>query len=381
MKNKKFNGTKEELYCLYWIEKLPTKEIAKKFNVSQGAIYQWLRKFNIPIRGTPHSEEHKRKISQSAIKFKCPKEELYNLYWIQKLPVKEIAKKFNVNVNTIWNWLKIYQIPLRGRVFSEQERKKLSQIKTKFKITKDELFKLYVVEKKDSKEIAKMFNVNNQTVLNWLKRYNIPIRTKSEINKIRFQNTEFKKKFSQIMRKIFEKNLEIKKKIGEKSKERWENPNYKEKIKQKHKKRWENPIFRKRMSQKRKELWQNPIYRLKVRKSLSKIKRRKQQREPREERKLLEYKLWVEAVFKRDNYTCQKCGKKGKKLEAHHIFNWADYPELRYAIDNGITLCRECHKEFHKQFGLRKNTKAQLEAFLKGWQVLDGGKLNEASNN
>jgi len=55
------------------------------------------------------------------------------------------------------------------------------------------------------------------------------------------------------------------------------------------------------------------------------------------------YKAWRKAVFERDNFTCQKCGKRGCKLEAHHIKEWADFPELRYDVDNGQTLCKKCH--------------------------------------
>jgi len=59
----------------------------------------------------------------------------------------------------------------------------------------------------------------------------------------------------------------------------------------------------------------------------------------------IEYKLWREAVFTRDGYKCIKCLKTGKILQADHIKPWSVYPELRYAIDNGQTLCRHCHKE------------------------------------
>lgn len=63
----------------------------------------------------------------------------------------------------------------------------------------------------------------------------------------------------------------------------------------------------------------------------------------------LEYRLWREAVFKRDDYTCIWCGEKSRKgvsviLNADHIKPFAHYPELRFAIDNGRTLCKECHK-------------------------------------
>lgn len=79
----------------------------------------------------------------------------------------------------------------------------------------------------------------------------------------------------------------------------------------------------------------------------------------------LEFRLWRKAIFERDNFTCQRCKQKGGRLHPHHIFNFADYPEMRFAIDNGITLCDRCHNEFHKKYGKKNNTKEQLEEFFK----------------
>lgn len=66
----------------------------------------------------------------------------------------------------------------------------------------------------------------------------------------------------------------------------------------------------------------------------------------------LNYRLWREKVFERDDYTCQTCKAKsgnGKAilLHPHHIKSYTHYPKLRYKISNGTTLCKNCHNNLH----------------------------------
>lgn len=89
----------------------------------------------------------------------------------------------------------------------------------------------------------------------------------------------------------------------------------------------------------------------------------------RVERATHDYIAWRTAVFSRDNYTCSACGARNRpgvtvELHAHHINNWADYPEERYDIENGITLCSDCHYCFHSRYGKRFTKREQLDEFL-----------------
>ena len=79
-------------------------------------------------------------------------------------------------------------------------------------------------------------------------------------------------------------------------------------------------------------------------------------------RNSLQYKRWVCSCMIRDNWTCIICKKRGGDLHAHHIVLFSDIlkehnirtksqarlcKEL-WDINNGITLCEECHKLTHK---------------------------------
>lgn len=60
-------------------------------------------------------------------------------------------------------------------------------------------------------------------------------------------------------------------------------------------------------------------------------------------RKGLKFRIWRERVFERDNFTCQVCNIKGSNLQPHHIKSFSEYPERRFWVRNGMTLCNKCH--------------------------------------
>lgn len=72
---------------------------------------------------------------------------------------------------------------------------------------------------------------------------------------------------------------------------------------------------------------------------------------------------WRKEVLQRDNHTCQCCGSK-RNLFVHHLNNFSDFKEHRTNVDNGITLCKDCHYNFHKIYGFKHTTKNMFENFL-----------------
>ena len=74
---------------------------------------------------------------------------------------------------------------------------------------------------------------------------------------------------------------------------------------------------------------------------------------------------WREAIYKKNNYICQKCGDNtGGNLNAHHIYPYSIFKLLRTHINNGITFCENCHRDFHYQYGYNCNY-SQLQEFLR----------------
>lgn len=75
---------------------------------------------------------------------------------------------------------------------------------------------------------------------------------------------------------------------------------------------------------------------------------------------------WRKEVYRRDNYTCVKCGDaRGGNLNAHHKDGYAWCIDRRYDIENGATLCETCHRGFHSAYGNRDNTESQFNEWIK----------------
>lgn len=79
-------------------------------------------------------------------------------------------------------------------------------------------------------------------------------------------------------------------------------------------------------------------------------------------RSSVEFAEWRKAIFERDHYICQDCGAHSGEGEAvllhpHHIKSFTQFPELRFEVTNGITLCDKCHKRHTSWQNLNRKVK------------------------
>lgn len=253
------------------------------------------------------------------------KEWLYQQYCISKRKVSDIASECNTTTDVIYDWLRKYNIP------TDRYTKKPH---------KEVLERLYVDNLKSLREIAEILGASRSAVTHWIKEYNIPIRTTSEAN---HNYMEYK--------------------------------GGKEKQSKKVTKDWTDNTYRQTQSKIKKELYKNnPMLKVQHSAAMQGIPLSQwngfAELETRRARKSVDFKEWQKEVFKRDKYTCQCCGQYGGVLHAHHLDSFADNKDLRFDINNGITLCESCHSpnihgSFHNIYGTMHNTRQQFFEYLK----------------
>jgi len=74
---------------------------------------------------------------------------------------------------------------------------------------------------------------------------------------------------------------------------------------------------------------------------------------------------WSKKVYAKDRFTCQKCMQQtNENLHAHHIEPKGVYPRLSFKLDNGISLCGDCHRQFHREYGIKKGGGKELREWL-----------------
>ncbi len=141
-------------------------QIATKLGVINSTICDWLRQIGVSVRTTSEAMLPNGVIRPNKTK-------LAKLYLQERKSTDKIAQEIGVGEATIRRWLRNSNIKIR-----DASESKLSQNIIKPK--KEELNQLYLQERKNTREIAELLGVSSRTILNWLKKYGVKIRSNSE---------------------------------------------------------------------------------------------------------------------------------------------------------------------------------------------------------
>ena len=372
--------SKEDLRDLYWNKSMSQKAIAKKFDTTKSAIRHRMKKYGIKTRKNNKRPEDK---------------ELKRFFLKEGLSEKEIATIYKAHPRTVRCWLSDCGLIKNNLV----------------QVSKKELIELYWDEGLMQKEIAYRLNCSEITVLRKMKKYNIKTRGGYRIHKefVDIIKNKYKDEYT-VIGKYKDNRTKIKVKhnscgfIFEVRPERFMNgiggcpvcvsgvskttESLKKEVELIHGDKY-TVLDEYKANNTKIEIkcnicgytWAVLPYNFILKKSgCRKCYEKSILREghpnwnpelteedrDRERTKTKEYRNWIKGVFRRDNYTCQICGDSTScNLSPHHLNGYDNFKDQRIDVDNGITLCKDCHKAFHHEYGYGGNTKEQFEEFIK----------------
>ena len=164
--------SKEKLEKMYVDEGTSMNKIGEKLGISSVSVLNWLREYNIGTREA-------RKLPEGFTK--PSREELKKMYVDERISTYKIGKKVGVSHKTVNNWL----------IENEIEMRDLSEAKLPEGFTKpsrEELERMYIDEGMSTTKIAKILDISDGSVGNWLREYKIPTRTNKYMSNPQFQD-------------------------------------------------------------------------------------------------------------------------------------------------------------------------------------------------
>ena len=129
------------------------------------------------------------------------KQWLYQEYWVNKKSIHGLAKMCNCGDSTIFTWMKKHKIKTRNKTESNKNRhdRKQTLYKKEFWLRTE-----YVVKKKSALKIAEKIGCSDGTILYWMAKFNIPLRSQSNL-KGKKASDETKKRISEAKKAYYKK--------------------------------------------------------------------------------------------------------------------------------------------------------------------------------
>lgn len=255
--------SRDELYDLYIIQNKTISEIVKQFGCNQHQLFSILKKYNIKKNSSVRIQnsinkkiELKKKdpfYGLSEINKKITQEQLYELYIIQDLSLKEIAGQLNTSLSNIYRRCKYFNIHKTEIHPKRTKKPKYSNKKAFYNtISKEELYDLYINQNLSCTELAKYLNTNTGSLRAALNKYGIKKpRTLLDHNRkktmLKKYNVEYYSQVPQFKEQIEQTHIK-----NCKYKSNFQDPIFKNKIKEQNLKLYNvtNPMQRPEIKQK-----------------------------------------------------------------------------------------------------------------------------------
>lgn len=285
---------KDTLYHHYWELGYSIPELSELWNVSQGGLYYWMRKLGIPIETT---RTHGITPIQRSCDNPCSNKE-----WLQEQfcgmgkPLSQIAREAGCTYHTARYWLRKHEIPITSGGFNRPDEPDYWD--------KDWLYDQYVTQGKTRYEIACECDVVFAVIERWMRRFEIP--TRDPLHDVPWRQKD-------VLQDLVDTGLNAREIAEELGCERTTIATWIEALGVRYEKYASDGTGNDTTEQFRN------CYAL---------------------------EKWRQAVLQRDNWACQMpgCGERDGLLHAHHIKRFDSFPDGRFDVSNGITLCDNCHR-------------------------------------
>lgn len=204
---------------------------------------------------------------------------------------------------------------------------------------KEWLWEHYWDKEMNSRDLAELVygkRENGSNITRWMKKLGIPARSRTDAIALQWKNNHERREAQRKLKINFWENDT---KTREKVIKKMQSKEYKEKQ-------------RIAKTGERNGMWN------------SELTEKERERQKRHARRYPGYQDFRKSVYERDEYTCQVCSDDtGGNLVVHHLngFHWDE--NGRTDVNNGVTLCNDCHKEFHSIYGYGDNNFFQFSQF------------------
>ena len=182
---RKINQLNEnDLYNMYWVEGKSMAKIGQEIGCDAKTVLNYMKRFGIESRGGLGSNKGEKSHYYGKGKHsQLNKDDLYKMYWVDEKSMVEIGKDVGLSEATIRYYMKRFGIERRSGSEANRGEKNHNHGKIKYpQLNRDDLYKMYWVDEKNTIEIGKDVGLDDSTINYYMRKFGIKRRSTAEAN-------------------------------------------------------------------------------------------------------------------------------------------------------------------------------------------------------